>query len=290
MPSKIVLVPAMHCEYCKAKIETEIKQIPGVEGVLADHAARTVAVMWSDPQSWQTIATRLTEIGYPPQPLNEIKRHVAIVLYDGFTALDAVGPYEVLVSLPDTQVHFVSDQHGPVWADTGQLALMATATWAELPQPTIIVIPGGGVGLMKAAENPALLSWVRQAHATSEWTTSVCTGVFVLGVAGLLSGLKVTTHWGSRHSIAEYCGAQYVAERFVQQGKVVTAAGVSAGIDMALFLAAHLSNTQTARAIQLACEYDPQPPFAAGNFQTVEPELVVEANRVIQFNRTNPAV
>jgi len=288
MPDKIVLAPAIHCEQCKARIESEIAKLPGVNGVQADVATKTVHVMWTEPQDWSTIAACLTELGYPTQPLNPIKRQVAIVLYDGFTALDAVGPYEVLVSLPDTQVHFVSDARGPVWADTGQLALVATATWDELPQPQIIVIPGGGTGIMKAVENQALLAWLKTAHATSEWTTSVCTGVYLLGMIGILQGLDVTTHWGSRDYMQQYCGANYVAQRFVQQGKIVTAAGVSAGIDMALFLAAQLSNTQTAQAIQLACEYDPQPPFAAGDWQQADPELLAEAGRVVMSYRTNP--
>jgi len=288
MPSKIVLTPAMHCEHCKARIETTIKELANINGVFADPKTKTVTVMWDEPQNWQTIAARLAEIGYPNQPLNEIKRHVAIVLYDGFTALDAVGPYEVLVSLPDTQVHFVSNQHGAVWADTGQLALTATATFDELPNPAIIVVPGGGHGIMKAVENLALMTWIKQAHETSEWTTSVCTGVYVLGMAGILQGLNVTTHWGSRSFMQQYCGATYVPERFVQQGKVITAAGVSSGIDMALFLAEKLSNPKTAQAIQLACEYDPHPPFNTGNFQTVDPELITEANNVIQFYRVNP--
>ncbi len=289
MPSKIVLAPAIHCENCKELIESEIKKLPHIDGVFADEKTKSVTVMWSEPQQWETIAARMVEIGYPTQALNEIKRHVAVVLYDGFTALDAVGPYEVLVSLPDTQVHFVSNQRGPVWADTGQLALTATATFDEIPSPAVIVIPGGGHGIMKAVENQALMSWVKKAHETSEWTTSVCTGVYVLGLAGILQGLNVTTHWGSRSFMQQYCGANYVPERFVQQGKVVTAAGVSAGIDMALFLAAAMSNLRTAQAIQLACEYAPQPPFDAGNFQQASPDLLAEANQVINLYRTNPA-
>lgn len=288
MPSKIVLAPAMHCEQCKARIETEIAKLLGVDGVQADPASKTVHVSWNAPQDWPTIAARLTELGYPPQPLHEIKRHVAIVLYDGFTALDAVGPYEVLVSLPDTQVHFIADQHGPVWTDTGQLGLVATATWDELPNPQIILIPGGS-GTMKATQNQALLNWLKGAHASSEWTTSVCTGAFVLGAIGILQGLEVTTHWGSRDYIQPYCGANYVAQRFIQQGKIITAAGVSAGIDMALFLAEQMSNTQTAQAIQLACEYDPQPPFSAGDWKEANVELIEEAGRVVMAYRTNPA-
>ena len=288
MPNKTVLAPAMHCDQCKARIESEIAKLPGVDGVQADPATKTVHVMWNAPQEWPAIAARLTELGYPTQPLNEIKRHVAIVLYDGFTALDAVGPYEVLVSLPDTQVHFIADQHCPVWTDTGQLGLVATATWEELPNPQIILIPGGA-GTMKATQNQALLTWLKGAHETSEWTTSVCTGAFVLGAIGILQGLDVTTHWGSRDHIHQYCGANYVAQRFVQQGKIITAAGVSAGIDMALFLAEQLSNRQTAQAIQLACEYDPQPPFTSGDWQQADTDLLAEAGRVVMSYRTNPA-
>lgn len=288
MPNKTVLSPSIHCAHCTARIEKEIAKLPGVDSVLVDATAKTVHVMWSAPQNWPAIAARLTELGYPPQPLNEIKRHVAIVLYDGFTALDAIGPYEILVSLPDTQVHFVADQHGPVWADTGQLGLLATATWDELPHPQIIVIPGGG-GTMQAAQNQALLAWLQQAHETSEWTTSVCTGVFLLGKIGILQGLQVTTHWASRNYIQQYCGANYVAQRFVQQGKIITAAGVSAGIDMALFLAEQLSSPQTAQAIQLATEYDPHPPLAAGDWTEADAALVAEANRVVMVYRTNPA-
>lgn len=215
------------------------------------------------------------------------KRQVAIVLYPGFTALDAVGPYEVLVSLPDTHVHFIADQHGPVWADTGQLALVATVSWDELPNPQIIVIPGGS-GTMQAAQNQALLSWLRQAHETAEWTTSVCTGAFLLGAIGILQGLQATTHWGSRDYLQTYCGANYLAQRFVQQGKIITAAGVSAGIDMALSLAEQMSSVQTAQAIQLACEYDPQPPFTAGDWQQANADLLAEAQQVVMTYRMNP--
>lgn len=142
---------------------------------------------------------------------------------------------------------------------------------------------------MKATQNQALLTWLKGAHATSEWTTSVCTGAFVLGAIGILQGLDVTTHWASRDYIHQYCGANYVAQRFVEQGKIITAAGVSAGIDMALFLAEKLSNTQTAQAIQLACEYDPHPPLNAGDWTEATGDLVAEANRVVMSYRTNPA-
>jgi transcriptional regulator GlxA family with amidase domain len=141
---------------------------------------------------------------------------------------------------------------------------------------------------MKAAENHALRNWLLEAHAHSTWTTSVCTGVFLLGVAGIVAGLNVTTHWGSRNAVASYCQATYLAERFVVQGKIITAAGVSAGIDMALYVAQQLSDIDTAQAIQLACEYDPQPPFQSGNFQTTDERLHHAANQVIQLHRINP--
>lgn len=288
MPHTTVLVPAVHCEHCQKRIESALTALTHINAVYIDLATKQLTVMWDEPQTWAHIAATLTNIGYPAVAMNTTKRHVAIVLYDGFTALDAVGPYEILVSLPETQVHFIADRHGPVHTDTGQLQLVATKTWHELPHPDVIVIPGGGAGLMKAAENPALLAWLTEAHAHSTWTTSVCTGVFLLGVTGIVAGLNVTTHWGSRHAITSYCNATYVAERFVVQGKIITAAGVSAGIDMALYLAAQLSDNATAQAIQLACEYDPHPPFHSGNFQHVDATLHHAANQVIQLHRINP--
>ncbi|ABX04738.1 MAG TPA: DJ-1/PfpI family protein [Herpetosiphon sp.] len=221
----------------------------------------------------------------PSITMSTTRRSVAIVLYEGFTALDAIGPYEVLVSLPDTDVYFVADQQGPIYADTGQLALVATATWDELPHPTVVVIPGGA-GTMQALAHQPLLNWLQTAAPTVEWMTSVCTGVFVLGAAGLLHGLQVTSHWTSREFIHQYCAATYTAERFIQQGNIITAAGVSAGIDMALFLAQQLSSSQTAQAIQLAIEYDPQPPFSgAGDFQQADQALIDETYTVLSKYR-----
>ncbi|MCG8348066.1 MAG: DJ-1/PfpI family protein [Chloroflexales bacterium] len=190
---------------------------------------------------------------------------IAILLYDGFTALDAVGPYEVLVSLPDTQVHFVAETAGPVQTDTKALTIVATANLDDIPHPDMLVIPGGGEGTMQAAQNKRILDWVRSAHATARWTSSVCTGAFILGAAGLLQGVRATTHWASRDHLAQV-GATCVPERYVQHGKIITAAGVSAGIDMALLLAANLAGEEWAQATQLALEYDPQPPFDTGAF------------------------
>ena len=193
-----------------------------------------------------------------------MKMEIAILLYEGFTALDAIGPYEVLASLPDAEVHFVAQEVGPVRTDTGRLSVLATASLRDVTHPDVIVIPGGA-GTMAAAQNKLVQEWVRTAHQTSRWTTSVCTGAFILGAAGLLTGLEATTHWASGPYLKQYTGADYVAERWVQRGKVVTAAGVSAGIDMTLFLAGEIAGQATAEAIQLALEYYPHPPFDGGS-------------------------
>ena len=121
--------------------------------------------------------------------------HVAILLYDGFTALDAVGPYEVLSCLSDVRVQFIAETAGPKRADTQALALVADASLGEVPHPDILLIPGGNAGTVAAAKNESILAWVRQAHATSRLTTSVCTGAFVLGAAGVLQDRRATTYW-----------------------------------------------------------------------------------------------
>ncbi len=184
---------------------------------------------------------------------------IAIVLYPQFTALDAMGPLEVLSSIPGARVRFVAEQTGSITNDTGVLSVLVATALAELPHPDIILVPGGP-GCHAAMESEPLLAWLRAAHATSRWTTSVCTGSLILGAAGLLQGLRATTHWGAQSQLALF-GATYAPERFVPQGKVATAAGVSAGIDMALWLAGELAGQAIAREVQLVLEYDPAPPF-----------------------------
>lgn len=205
---------------------------------------------------------------------------IAILLYDNFTALDAIGPYEVLSRLPDAQVKFVSKARGPVRTDTRALAIHADFALADVPHPDIVLIPGGP-GDEAAAADGVVLDWVRGAHATSTWTTSVCTGALILGAAGVLEGLDATTHWGSYDRL-EKLGAKPTSKRVVRQGKVVTAAGVSAGIDMALALARDLAGDDFARAIQLGIEYDPQPPFDCGSPEKAPPHIV---ELVREFNR-----
>ena len=200
--------------------------------------------------------------------------NIAILIYDGFTALDVIGPYEVLSCLPGVNVQFVSSERGSKRAHTNFLSVMADYTLEEVPNPDIIVVSGGTTGTMAAAQDPHILNWVRKAHETSKWTTSVCTGALILGAAGILQGLRATTHWFAKDFLAKF-GAQYVTERVIQQGKIITAAGVSSGIDMALHLAAEIAGKEMAQVIQLIIEYDPQPPFDSGSVEKA-PQAIVE--------------
>lgn len=198
--------------------------------------------------------------------------NIAIPIFDRLTALDAVGPYEVLSRLPGASVRFLAAEPGPKRTETNMLALTADAALGELTDPDVIVVPGGR-GNRVLLEDEEILGWLRVAHATSQWTTSVCTGSLLLAAAGILDGLEATTHWLELETLAAY-GARPTSRRVVEQGKIITAAGVSAGIDMALTLAAHIAGDRVAQAIQLAIEYDPQPPFAAGSTSTAPPEIV----------------
>lgn len=204
---------------------------------------------------------------------------IAILLYDRFTLLDAVGPYEVLARLPEVRVQFVAARPGLVRVDTGLTALLAEAALDEAPRPDVVIVPGGP-GTPAAIQEPAHVAWIRSAHATTRWTTSVCTGAFLLGAAGLLQGAPATTHWASRSFLAQV-GATYVPERVVRPGRVITAAGVSAGIDMALALAAEIAGAEWAQAAQLALEYDPQPPFDAGALPKAAADVVALSNRLL---------
>jgi putative intracellular protease/amidase len=197
---------------------------------------------------------------------------IAIALFDRFTALDAVGPYEVLCRLPGAQVDFVAAEPGIYATDTRMLRLSVERSYADVPAPEILLFPGG-IGTRALLQHEPTLEWVRRAHETSRYTTSVCTGALVLGAAGVLEGLDATTHWMSRPLLAGL-GARAVEARVVEQGKVITAAGVSAGIDMALTLAARIAGPKAAQAIQLGIEYDPQPPFDAGSPEKAPQEIV----------------
>jgi putative intracellular protease/amidase len=195
---------------------------------------------------------------------------ITIPLYDRFTALDAVGPYEVLSRLPGAEVTFVAEEAGPVRTDTRALTLVAERALADVDACDVVVVPGGP-GTREMLEPQPLHDWLRAIDATTQWTTSVCTGALLLGAAGLLDGLEATTHWSAFDTLATL-GARPTERRVVPQGKVVTAAGVSAGIDMALWLAARIAGDEVAKAIQLGIEYDPQPPFDSGSVAKASPE------------------
>ncbi len=203
---------------------------------------------------------------------------IAIPIFDGLTALDAIGPYEVLQRLPGAEVVFVAEEPGPRRTDEGRLALVADLALADVPSPGILVVPGGhGTRAIAADEDSELVAWIRSAHERSRWTTSVCTGSLLLGAAGILKGLRATTHWLSMDELAAY-GAEPTHERVVEQGKVITAAGVSSGIDMALRLAELVAGADVAQALQLAIEYDPEPPFDSGS-PLKAPAAIVELVR-----------
>jgi putative intracellular protease/amidase len=205
---------------------------------------------------------------------------IAIPLFDRFTALDAVGPYEVLSRLPDATVTFVAERPGTVRTDTRALAVAVDTALTDLPDPDVVVVPGGP-GTRAMLEPGALHAWVRAAHATTQWTTSVCTGSLILGAAGVLDGLEATTHWNAMDELASVGVSPVDDRRVVVQGKVVTAAGVSSGIDMALWLAAQIAGDDVAKAIQLGIEYDPQPPFDSGSVAKADPELVAFLRELI---------
>jgi putative intracellular protease/amidase len=208
---------------------------------------------------------------------------IAIPLYDRFTALDAVGPYEVLQRLPGAQISWLAHEPGPVAADTGQLRLVADAAFEDLPDPEIIVVPGG-TGTPDFLDDERLVGWIRSAHDTTQWTTSVCTGSLLLGAAGLLDGLAATCHWLDMPHLERF-GARATGQRVVEQGKVITAAGVSSGIDMGLTLAAKVAGPEVAQAIQLGIEYDPQPPFDSGSVEKA-PAQITELVRAVAAARS----
>ena len=206
---------------------------------------------------------------------------IAIPLFDNFTALDAVGPYEVLQRIPTFDVTFIGHERGEVRSDNGMLGLGADATFEELATPDVIVFPGG-VGTRSLERDERVLDWVRTAHLRSLFTTSVCTGSIVLGAAGLLEGLTATTHWSCYAELAAH-GAQPTAQRVVEHldRRVITAAGVSSGIDMALRLVELLADRTAAQAAQLMIEYDPQPPFDCGSVAKCDDVVMT---RVIEYS------
>ncbi|CUU59103.1 DJ-1/PfpI family protein [Parafrankia irregularis] len=191
---------------------------------------------------------------------------IAIMLYDRFTGLDAVGPYEILSRIPGAEVIFAAARPGPVRADTASLAVVADAALSEVTAPDVLLVPGGPGAADLLADQPTL-DWLRGVDAATTWTTSVCSGSLLLAAAGLLTGHRATSHWICLDHLTTF-GAIATAERVVIDGKYATAAGVSAGIDLALHLTGRMAGDDIAESIQLVVEYDPQPPYAAGSIAT----------------------
>ncbi|QIB42474.1 DJ-1/PfpI family protein [Streptomyces aureoverticillatus] len=207
---------------------------------------------------------------------------IAIALYERFTVLDAIGPYQTLSGIPDAEVVFVAERAGTVRDDSGRLGLVADKTFAEVPHPDIVVVPGGP-GQSDQMENESLLGWLRTADTTSTWTTSVCTGSLALAAAGLLKDRSATSHWLALEEL-ERLGTRSTGQRVVFDGKYVTAAGVSAGIDMGLALVGRIAGDERAQTVQLMIEYDPQPPYDAGSPEKAPAHIVSMFRDRSRFN------
>ncbi|HEX6603062.1 MAG TPA: DJ-1/PfpI family protein [Solirubrobacterales bacterium] len=197
---------------------------------------------------------------------------IALLLYDGMAPLDAIGPYEVLRNVPGWEVQTVARERGEVRDEARTLGLAADHALAEVTAADVILVPGGD-GKRPLMQDPGLHEWLREVDRTTKWTTSVCTGSLLLGAAGLLEGKRATGHWLYLEQLREY-GAEPVGGRYVEDGKTITAAGVSAGIDMALHLVSRELGPEVAQAVQLGIEYDPSPPFDAGSPQKAPAEIV----------------
>ncbi|WP_454195809.1 DJ-1/PfpI family protein [Nocardia sp. Marseille-Q1738] len=208
---------------------------------------------------------------------------VGILLYDGFSLLDPTGPAEILSRVPGARVRMLAERPGPVRTDTGDVAVVADCALDEVDRLDVLLVPGAGNrGTVSAIGNTGLLQWIRAVDETTTWTTSVCTGSVILAAAGLLDGREAATYWAAAPYLEATYPVKYLPHRYVRSGKYITAAGVSAGLDMALHLAAQLTDDDTARAIQLGIEYDPQPPFDAGDAARADPGLRARALAVVQ--------
>jgi putative intracellular protease/amidase len=212
---------------------------------------------------------------------------IAIVVYPGYTALDFIGPYEVLRNLPDAEVRFLWHEPGPIAADSGVLLIGATHSFDETPSPDVILIPGG-MSTMEHARDEKLLDWVRRAHQTASWTASVCSGAVILAAAGLLEGKRATSHWLALPALKALGATPVSDERIVHEGKIVTSAGVSAGIDLAMWLAGQIAGEGRAKTIQLAIEYDPQPPFDSGHMSKASTATKAAATALLSKDMIKP--
>jgi transcriptional regulator GlxA family with amidase domain len=212
---------------------------------------------------------------------------IAILVYPGMTALDAIGPYEVLNAVPDAKLHFVWKTAGPIVTDSGSLVLGATHTFDQIKRADIVVVPGSSADTVTMMADSRVLSWLNEIHPTTQFTTSVCSGALILAAAGLLKGLPATTHWAAMSALKKFGAQPMPNERVVQSGKIITAAGVSAGIDMALHLVAQVCGEERAKIIQLLIEYDPRPPFDSGHISKAETVIAETARSEMSKRSSN---
>jgi transcriptional regulator GlxA family with amidase domain len=206
---------------------------------------------------------------------------IAILLYKGFTAMDIVSAYEVLCRLPDAEARFAAKEKGVIDSEYASMKMVATHSLAEIEEADILLVPGSTFAFGQVAQDAEVLQHIRRIDATTQWTVSVCSGAVILGAAGLLKGKRATTHWAMLERLSQF-GAIPVLERYVQDGKVITAAGVSAGTDMALSLAALLEGEEYAKMLQLVIEYYPQPPTEMMNIGEVSGEVKTDAKMFLK--------
>jgi putative intracellular protease/amidase len=203
---------------------------------------------------------------------------IVIYLYNGITALDAVGPYEVLSRMPNANVKFVAETKGPIVSDSHFLKLVADYEISEIERADILLIPGSVIGFLRETRKKHVKDWIRKIHQTTQWTVSVCTGSIILASTGILEGLKASSHWAVIHLLKDY-GATPALERFVREGKIITSQGVSAGIDMALYLASQIVGVEQSKVIQLMIEYFPEPPLGYKSMQETSEETISLARK-----------
>jgi len=213
---------------------------------------------------------------------------IAIVVYPGMTALDALGPFEVLRGIPDSEIRFVWKEPGPIVTDSGVLVLGATHSFDETPRPDVVLVPGSGVSTATHMADRQVLDWLRKVHPTTHLTVSVCSGALILAAAGLLEGKPATTHWAAMPLLSQFGVEARPNDRIVRVGKLWTAAGVSAGIDLALAMVAELDSEETARVVQLMIEYDPHPPFDSGHMTKASAPVRQRAQREMMRVSINP--
>jgi len=216
---------------------------------------------------------------------------IVILIYPGLTALDAIGPYEVFNSLRKFDIHFAWKEVGPVVSDSGVLMLGATHMLGEISECDVLLVPGSAADTLTLMADHEVLRWIRKIHASTKYTTSVCSGALILGAAGLLKGVPATTHWAGMQALKQVGAVPKPEDRIVRKDKIITAAGVSAGIDLALFLVSEILGTEQAKIAQLLVEYDPQPPFDSGHMRKAEESVAKKArskmSRIAVMNPRN---